>query len=917
MRPVDERAIIGLALARYRLGDAAGALEAMQAAYQLPPNPLLVTMASYFALLAGRVEQARSALEAVSQKGPPYGLPHALLAQIYLIQNNKTAAQAQAAAALSESPNSPLALLTMGLVKMAAFDLPGATQYLERAVTADPRFVDAYVYLARIWLGSDNLSRAHKTIDRALRLAPRDGAVLSLAGFVRLAYRDYEGAKTLWDEAVRVNPRLGEPHLGLAIYQFRHRRFDQGLAEMLTATLLEPRVSLHQTSLGKALYQTRAFDRALEVFDYAKTLDPRDPTPHLYKGIALSDLNRPGEAIQEINRSIELNDHTAVFRTRLGLDRDLAVRNYNLARAYDQLGLKEWAFSKAVTAVKNDPYNSSAHLFLEKSYGINTPQGLEAINSEDLLFRLLAPANQSTFLNIRNDNYTPMFEMPYARVLAQGGVGSWRERDSIQDHSLVVYGGRPGLGFWVEGDYSDDRGFRAVNDDFKKYTPIAFLKWEPAANSSFLGTFQYLDQRFGDIFFPNDFGYKNQPFLRLAQRLQFYELGYVHRFNPKATLLTYFNYQKQDNRQSFPFSFAFPPDELVGLDRVRADRKFGNFQAQQNLVLGNHNFIAGFDYFQGRVRFNELFVQTLFSGGVPIFTQEINLDFRPPERTYSFYLLDYWRVHPKLLVELGIIKDFANSSREGFANQLYTSLWSPILGINFYATPRHTFRAAVQRHLVTHTEWAAPSLLPTETAGFPWLFAFLRNGTEVRDAGVSWEAEWDRKTFSVLKLEGQRFAEPNFNMLGQREWLGWKRYQASLTVNRILATSLGLSAGALGKRLVPDVNPVFTQPSLGPATRDFTEFRSFLALAFLHHTGWQGGIRTTLVRQWLKDQDNSLFGLVDLRFGKEFANKRGLATLEITNLLDRHFFHALEPKRFVNPDFFPARRILFKLALYF
>lgn len=78
----------------------------------------------------------------------------------------------------------------------------------------------------------------------------------------------------------------------------------------------------------------RSFGKALETYDYAKTLDPKDPTPYLFKGIALSDLNRPGEAIQEINRSIALNDNVAMFRTRLALDRDLAVRNYNLARSY-------------------------------------------------------------------------------------------------------------------------------------------------------------------------------------------------------------------------------------------------------------------------------------------------------------------------------------------------------------------------------------------------------------------------------------------------------------------------------------------------------------------------------------------------------------------------------------------------------
>lgn len=915
VRAADGMAIIGQALSRYRLGDLVGAYRTMEQAHRLPPSPKVVSMTAYFAILAGRVEQAKPALEAVIREAPDVALPRAFLTQVYLVQNRKDAARS-GAAALARFPDSPLALLTLGLVRMSYFELPAATQLLEKAIALDPCFVDAYVYLARIWLGSEYLARARQTIEKALRLAPRDGAVLSLAGFVRLAYRDYEGALKYWEAALKANPLLGEPHLGLAIYYFRHRRFDQGLAQMLEATLLEPRVSLFQSELGKALYQTRAFERALEVFDYAKTLDPHDPTPHLYKGIALSDLNRPGEAIQEINRSIALNDNTAIFRTRLALDRDLAVRNYNLARAYDQLGLREWAFSKAVTAVKKDPYNSSAHLFLEKSHA-NTPQGVFASFTEDVFFRLLAPANQNTFMNIRNDNYTPMFEMPYGRVLAQTGIGTWQNKNSIQDHSLVAYGGLPGLGFWLEGDYFDDRGMRNTNNDLRTVSPLAFLKWDPTVNGSLMGLFQYRDTEFGDIFFPNDAGYAPQPFFRSAQRFWAYELGYVHRFNPKATLLTYFNYQKWQNRSVFSqLNLPFAPFTFDFTSSTRDDWNFGNLQAQQNLVLGKHNLIAGVDYFNGRRHFKQQNTFTFAFLGVPFFTSFSGQGAHPPEWTYSFYLLDFWRLHPKVLLELGIIKDFAKNSVSGFSEPIYTSLWSPLVGVNLFVTPQHTLRFAAQRHLVTHTAWGAASLLPTETAGFTWLINTF-NATELRSAGASWEAEWDKKTFSVLRFEALRLAVPTYTTDGFRQWLGYKRYDISIILNRILHTSLGLSAGVLGRRVIPDPNPEFTAPALGPPFQDYSEFRSFLGLSFLHRTGWQAGIKTTLVKQHLKDRADTFFGLVDLRFGKEFAHKRGLATLEITNLFNRSFFVAQEPFRFTDADFFPARRILFKFALYF
>jgi tetratricopeptide (TPR) repeat protein len=919
VRQLDDRTIIGLALARYRQGDITGAYEFVKfAGEKIRPTPLLLTMSGYFALLVGRVEEARSLLEAAVNAPAPAGvLARAFLAQIDVVQNRKPEALAAASQALSLSPNSPMALLSMALVRIASFDLPAARQCLEKALAADPRFVDAYVYLAKIWLGSDYLGRAQKTIDQALRLAPRDGVVLSLAGFIRLAYRDYSQAHELFVQASIADPRLGEPHLGMAIYSFRHRDSQQGLSEMLTATLLDPRVSLYQSQLGKALYQARAFDKALEVYDYAGKLDPKDPTPHFYKGIALTDLNRPGEAIQAINRSIALNDNVAVFRSRLMLDRDRAVRNFNLARAYNQLGLGEWAYSKAVTAVNNDPTNSSAHLFLSKSFG-----GSESLaaDQEMLLFRVLSPANQNTFMNLMENDYTPMFEMPYNRATVQGGVGAWERRAPSQDHLVNLYGGLPGAAYYLLGNYIEDPGFRVGNSDLRHSDSQAGFKWEPTVNGCFSGFFQYWDEKQGDTSNLNDWRYQNDPRLRFNDRFRFFELSYVHRFTPKATFIAYGAYQTWKNHQLWPGSYSYvDPDtgdvtQDIMRDIQKADYEYHNVQLQQQLVMGDHSFIGGFDYFAGHVNFQHWFSEDLYFNGLPFFSGvTLQEPSKPPIRSNSFYLLDYWRLSRQLLVELGVFKDFNKIARAGLPQPLTNSVWNPRLGLNFQVNEQHTLRLALARVMNSHI-FLNSLLVPSEIASFPWVFISSR-GALVRMAGVAWEAQWDPKTFTVLRLTAHRVDTPDWDLDGKRMWWDVKRYQASLILNRILFPSLGLSMGVQEKRIAPDPNPYIAQALGLPDLPNFTEFNAFLGLSYLHSSGWQGGIRTFLVQQRLKYRDNNLFALVNVRLGKEFANKRGLATLEINNLLNRQFYYALEPLR--DPEFFPVRRIMFKLALYF
>jgi outer membrane receptor protein involved in Fe transport len=92
-------------------------------------------------------------------------------------------------------------------------------------------------------------------------------------------------------------------------------------------------------------------------------------------------------------------------------------------------------------------------------------------------------------------------------------------------------------------------------------------------------------------------------------------------------------------------------------------------------------------------------------------------DSKPPDRSTTFYLIDYWKVTPSLLLELGVFGDFAKNSRQGFARPVSNNLVSPLLGVNYSINARHTLRLAVQRHLDVHDN--PPLLAPADVAGFP------------------------------------------------------------------------------------------------------------------------------------------------------------------------------------------------------
>ena len=99
---------------------------------------------------------------------------------------------------------------------------------------------------------------------------------------------------------------------------------------------------------------------AAEQFAIAKQLDPADPTPWLYDAIRKQSENRPVEALRDIEKSIELNDNRAVYRSRELLDQDRASRGTSLARIYNDLGFEQLGINEATKSLTLDPANAGA-----------------------------------------------------------------------------------------------------------------------------------------------------------------------------------------------------------------------------------------------------------------------------------------------------------------------------------------------------------------------------------------------------------------------------------------------------------------------------------------------------------------------------------------------------------------------------
>ncbi len=926
----DTRAAAGRCLALYHRGAQDRAHAGYEEILKAIQTPDTLALGAFFALMTGKPERAMVLLDQALSLAPNHVGGQALRAQLDLVANRKAEARIRAEQTLAANPESALTLVSAGLADIAHFDLPKARQRMTQAAHLDPSFVEPLIYLARLQLGSEHLDQARTTLDRALAIAPREASVLSMDGFLWLATRDYEAAERSFLAAIQTDPALGDPHLGLGLCAYAHGDETTGLREMLTATLLDPRVSQFQSMLGKSFFQSKAFDKALATFDYASQLDPNDPTPHLYKGIVLTNLNRPGEAIREINTSIAKNDNQAVFRSSLMLDRDFAIRNSNLAESYTSLGLGEWAYSKALTAVKKDPLNYSAHYFLSSAFAA-TRQRVSSDLSEVLLYRMLAPANQNAFHTL---DYSPMFESPYISLITMGSVGAWSNGNAIDSGLMQLFCSTPGFASYIQSDVSRDEGMRESNGERQTTLIDGTIKWEPTNKDSLFINPSFFDTTSGDLFYPNDWKYETSPFFDQNNRTRSGEFGYVHHFSPEATLLLYARqgFNSWDNTDG-----SFDPEWLIGDDWIVSEKilqererslNSSNIQIQQQLAYEDHTFMIGFNYFIGKYSEDARKQQEYWMKW-----PQLNLDFCAGDymanKRYSFtqdsinlYIHDYWNPIKNVIVELGISTGHASSLRYMYKDPVDSHFIGTRLGVNWEVTSKDIIRFAVQKYLNTQLTYGT-TLQATEVAGFPsWFNA--DDGAEISEAGLAWERQWNDLTYSVMRLSTYDVDDPQYCAQEGELVLknvGTRRYQASAHINRILTPALGLSTAATFKRLLPNDITLDYFPNT-----DFTEANLTAGLFYLHESGVRFSIEETLIHQHFADdaaqdmagnsKQNETFGILSIGCEYEFPEKRGHISLYANNIFNEHAFQELETGT-LDPYEYPDRKVLLTMSLRF
>jgi tetratricopeptide (TPR) repeat protein len=917
--PASEQ--IGRALDRYRAGDPGGALAVLDALPEAKRDKHVWQLQAGMLLTLGRVSEARSALAGAMAMAPHYADSEALLAIIDVVTNNKEGALTHARRAVELDSRSAAAHRALSYAYQAMFRLEDALIEGRKTVDLAPEEAAGWARLAELELMGYDVEAARVAADKAAALDPNNPDMSVARGFSRLMRRSQrEAAAEAFQRAIRQDSSNPLARFGMALVRMGRGDVDGGTEEMSVAAALDPRNSLMRSYLGKAYFEQKRNRLAETQFGLAKSFDAKDPTPWFYEAIKRQTENRPVEAMDSLNRAIELNDNRAVYRSRQLLDTDRAVRGASLARAYDDLGFTRRALLEASKSLSYDATDYAAHRFLSDAY-VNQPGQEVAQLSELLQAQLLQPININPVqphlvvkgLNLFSGigpgesafkDFTSNFERNRPQLVASGVVGT----QDTQADEAVLSGVHDRISYSVGQFHYHTDGFRP-GADVQHDIYDAFLQSEVTDNLNLQFEYRHRETKQGPLLFLN-LNPADQKAQRRSLNQDIARMGAHLTLTPQSHWLASVGYV---NRKET----GFEGDEL---NFTRSgDHQEGFVGETQFLFHGRHaDFIAGGGAYSADGREPKLDLSTSYSDEPPT----VNLGDRRTELIgHNAYWYSNIRLPYGMTGTLGLSYDqfrergkdssvFVGIPGEDVVRVALTrNRVNPKVGIQWEPVDGLRLRAAYFRTLKRPLA-VDQTIEPTQVTGFNQFYDVF-NGTASEVFGAAMDARIIENGFLGFEFTRKNIWTPQqgdrFNDDFRRE--DFYRAYANVALSKHWALTAEF-------RHDQDVMLNYTLETNAIP----------LAIKFFHDTGLYAQTGPTVVWQDASYGAGSRldtdFVLLDAAIGYRLPHRIGIVSLEGRNLLDDRFlyqdanFKASDPFNVVQP-YVPSRTIMGRLVLSF
>jgi len=292
---------------------------------------------------AQKAEDSGNLVVAESEYRQALGLALGLMAETYQTLGDLDPAEAAFEESSQASVDSENALLGLGVVCLRKGEFKKGVEAVRKLLAQHPEHAVARQLLGKIYFSMSNYEAAANELQTAIQLDPDDSeSELTLAfTYLKLqqpekanklfqklveqhgdspqihitfgaAYRETEYAQEAVDEfkrAAALNPKYPHLHYYLALAYLSSegvQAFPLALEELAHEIRRDPNDYASQYMSGLVHQQNRELAEAIPFFAKAASIDPANPDAPLYLGESLYFLDRKEEAVEWLEKSIQL-----------------------------------------------------------------------------------------------------------------------------------------------------------------------------------------------------------------------------------------------------------------------------------------------------------------------------------------------------------------------------------------------------------------------------------------------------------------------------------------------------------------------------------------------------------------------------------------------------------------------------------
>ena len=199
-----------------------------------------------------------------------------------------------------------------------------------------PEFAAAYAGLADAYVTAsavgilplkEGLAHAKEAAAQALRLDPASSEAYSAYGFAGLLLdRDWETTEKNLLEAIELNPSNKLALQWYALYLTALARHEEAIATIKKAVSLDPLSPFLNSIEGLLHYFARDYEQAIKIFSKSLVTHPNYAFTYYWLAITYIEIHKYDEALESIQKALELDPQDPTFDFRQCLGRLYALK---------------------------------------------------------------------------------------------------------------------------------------------------------------------------------------------------------------------------------------------------------------------------------------------------------------------------------------------------------------------------------------------------------------------------------------------------------------------------------------------------------------------------------------------------------------------------------------------------------------